>query len=34
MGGTVTYERAPGQGSCFSFQVKLGAMNQSFSLSE
>jgi len=27
MGGSVTYERAPGQGSRFRFQVKLGAVN-------
>jgi len=26
MGGTITYERAPGQGSRFCFQVKLGAV--------
>ncbi len=30
MGGDITYERAPGKGSCFSFRVKLGPVDESW----
>jgi signal transduction histidine kinase len=32
MGGGIDYERAPGKGSCFSFHVKLGAMDEEWKL--
>ncbi|HVU38531.1 MAG TPA: ATP-binding protein [Opitutales bacterium] len=32
MGGAITYERAPGQGSCFAFHINLGAMDREWKL--